>query len=133
MKATGISLAVIASALTLVDASCARETRQEAACTATAGCQAVHFAFTSFTGQKVTLQIDDELVLEDTLDTADWTTALSRHLELPVSRSSHMKLTIDGVVAYEGGIIGPQVRTVYIDPRQTPVVWQTDHPSPLLD
>lgn len=93
----------------------------------------VQFAFINFTGQRAELVLDDELVLDAPLDTANWSTALSHSLMHAVTESTSLKLSIDGVVVYEDRISGPNVRTIYIDARSRTPLTQSNHPAPLLD
>jgi len=114
--------------------ACAQDaTSGRAHCAEASNCWTVQFAFINFTGQRAELYIDGDLVLDEPLDTANWSTALSRSLAHSVSNSTSMKLKIDDIVVYDRHIAGRQIRTIYIDARSSPVLEQTDHPAPLLD
>ena len=41
-------------------------------------------------GERLTLTLDETLVLDDRLQTEDWSTALSRYMELPIRPSTTM-------------------------------------------
>lgn len=107
--------------------------RETSRCIQTAECWVGKFAFINFTGQRVEFRVDGVLVLDNALQTDDWSTALSRYLEHPLRASSAMELIIDGETVYAGPVSDAAVRTIYIDARRTLPVHQTNHPSPLLD
>jgi len=126
--------AIMLIAVPLVGGACAQKAvREPAHCVGSRDCWTVQFAFINFTGQRAQLYIDDDLVLDAPLETADWSTALSRSLTHSVAGSTSLKLSIDGAVVYEDRISGPHVRTIYIDARSPSPLRQTDHPVPLLD
>ena len=101
-------------------------------CAKAAGCRTGKFAFINFTGQRVAFYVGDELIVDEVLETRDWSTAQSLYVERQITDATQLKLIIDGVVRYEGQISGPDVRTIYIDAGPASVS-QTNHPGPLLD
>lgn len=105
--------------------------RQNADC-ARAVCRTGKFAFINFTGERVAFYVGNTLVVDEILETRDWSTAISRYVEYPIGDATHLKLIIDGAVRYEGQVSGSDVLTIYIDARP-PSVSQTNHPGPLLD
>ena len=135
MRPVRITLtAIMAAVVPLVGGACTQDAvREPAQCAGSQDCWTVTFAFFNFTGQRAELSIDDELVLDAPLETADWTNAMSRSVTHSVTGSTGMKIRINGAVVYEGRIAGPDVRTIYIDARSSTPVEQTDHPGPLLD
>ncbi len=134
MRTARLHLTAILGAVSTLFTACTGDaTRGRSLCAEASNCWTVQFAFTSFTGQRAELDIDGDLVLDESLSTANWSTAHSRSLAHPVSTATTMKLRIDGAVVYEGRIAGRQIRTIYVDPRSSPILRQTDHPGPLLD
>jgi hypothetical protein len=134
MRKLRLNLAVFLAAIVPLSGACARDTTSGPAhCAEASNCWTVQFAFINFTGQRAELYIDGDLVLDEPLDTANWSTALSRSLIHPVSGSTSLKLKIDGVAVYDGHIASRQIRTIYIDARSSSALEQTDHPAPLLD
>lgn len=134
MKRRGLPVALIL-AVTLSTVVAASQERGPAPfqCGAAENCRIVKFAFINFTGERLTLTLDETLVLDDRLQTEDWSTALSRYMELPIRPSTTMVMTLDGAIIYEGLAAGPEVQTIYVDARHDSPVRQTSHPAPLLD
>jgi hypothetical protein len=56
----------------------------------------VSVIFSSFTGQQVRLQVDEQPVIEKTLTTEEWSAAYSGSIQCRLEGRTHFTVTVDG-------------------------------------
>jgi hypothetical protein len=95
----------------------------------------VSVVFSSFTGQRVRLQVAEQPALERTLNTAEWSAAYSGSVQCRLAGRTHFTVTVDGrTTGLYLNVDGPL--HIYISPARDGVdvaLHETDLDGYLLD